>query len=116
VHSNPLLTPGITDSGRDPARHRLWLTVVHNVAREMGGQILGETRQPDPGRNFYSVRVRTRDDGPLTLLLHARGRLVAATDGVDSSNPVAAFETSPDPTCSNWPACVHSRPLNSNAR
>jgi len=42
VNSNPLLTPGITDSGRDPALHRLWLTVVHHVARKMGGQVLGE--------------------------------------------------------------------------
>ena len=96
MQSNPLLTPGITDSGRDPAQHRLWLAVVHNVAREMGGQVLGETTQPDAGRNYYSVRVRTRD-GTLTLLLHAEGRLVAATDDVGSSNPVGRFRDVPRP-------------------
>lgn len=95
--SNPLLTLGITESGRDPARHRLWLTVVHTVAREMGGQVLGETRQPDPGRNYYSVRIRTRDGGPLTFLLHAEGRLVAATDDVDSSSSVGRFRDVPRP-------------------
>jgi len=63
----------------------------------MEGQVLGEARQPDPGRNFYSVHVQTRDDGPMTLLLHAGGRLVAATDAVDSSNPVGRFRDVPRP-------------------
>ena len=62
VPSNPLLTAGITGSGRDPARHRLWLAVVHNVAREMAGQVLGETRQPDPG-----VTTTASPSGPATM-------------------------------------------------
>jgi hypothetical protein len=51
---------------------------------------------PDPGRNYYSVRLRTRNDGPLRLLLHADARLVAATDD-DALNRIVPFRDVPRP-------------------
>ena len=53
------------------------------MKRKTSGQ-LGPLVPPNVGQNYYSLRLITRDDSPLRLILNAAVRLVACSEDHDS--------------------------------
>jgi hypothetical protein len=77
---------GVSRPWLDDTSGREWLGAVHRALRAEAppGRVLGEVREPGPGWNYYSVRIRTGHDLPHLLLLNAAARLVACASEEDS--------------------------------
>lgn len=94
---HPLLA-GVADGGSEAAARSIWLAVVHQMARETGGAVVGGAVGPHrAGRDHYRIHVRSADGGRMRLLLHACGRLVAAADDADRDTLVPPFREIPRP-------------------
>jgi hypothetical protein len=70
------LVAGVTASVIDPQLSSVWAAVVHQMAREVGGQVVGGVEPPGPGRNHYRLALELPEVGPVWILLNAAVRLV----------------------------------------
>ena len=75
--------------GIDDGLARSWLSCVHAGLREdySNARVLSTFRPPNPGWNYYSILVGGPAGERLRMLLHAAGRLVAASN--DAEVPAA---------------------------
>jgi hypothetical protein len=74
------LVAGVTSPTVDAGLSSTWVAVVHQVAREAGGRVVGRVELPGPGRNYYRLAVELPDGGRVWVLLNAAVRLVGCRD------------------------------------
>src|SRR5262245_61871978 len=72
----PWLNAGVSEATLDSPLAAQWTAVVHQVAREVGGSVVGPTQQPRPGRNYYWLPARIPELGHVVLVLNATVSLV----------------------------------------
>ena len=73
-----LLRPGCTAAAVDPDLVALWLTVVHQAARQARARVTGPVVPPWVTHNYYSTRVTLAGGEEIDVLLNAAVGLVAA--------------------------------------
>lgn len=61
-----------------------WVTVAHQVKREIQARLVGTLVSPRVGQNYYSLQLVPRDGTGLRLMLNAAVRLVACSADRDS--------------------------------
>jgi len=71
-----LLVAGVTSATVDARLSSVWVAVVFEMAREVGGSVVGPVEPPGPGRNYYRLAVELPDGGRRWVLLNAGVRLV----------------------------------------
>ena len=71
-----LVSVGVVHPDDNPESARIWLGVVHEVARDAGGRVRGEMHELGVARSFYAQAL-VLDAGTVTLLLNPGARLVA---------------------------------------
>jgi|SRR2546430_2880915 len=92
---DPLLVAGVAAGAVDADAYSTWLAVVYQVARALGGAVVGQAEHPAPGRNHYRVRIRSAAGTRMWLLLNGAGRLVAASEHPDPRELTFAFREVP---------------------
>lgn len=92
----PLLHPGVVFPDLDDGLARSWLSAVHWLARQNGGQVQGGVDKPDVDQNYYSVVVAL-PQATVTLLLNTGARLVACVTGERPFPTEATFIEVPSP-------------------
>src|SRR2546430_16752872 len=75
---DPLLVAGVAAGAVDADAYSTWLAVVYQVARALGGAVVGQAEHPAPGRNHYRVRIRSAAGTRVGVLLNGAGRLGGA--------------------------------------
>jgi hypothetical protein len=68
--------------------------------RETAARLVGTLVPPEPGQNYYCLRLITRDGSPLRLMLLVAARLVACSEDQDSPGvrvPSTPFHDVPRP-------------------
>ncbi|MCW6005241.1 hypothetical protein K1W54_11700 [Micromonospora sp. CPCC 205371] len=85
----------MTTPRTDAAVYAMWISAVHQAARETGATVAAGVEHPTVGRNHYRIRMTTADGTRLRLLLNAAALLVAAADDTDPDAVTTAFWTVP---------------------
>ena len=70
------LVTGVTSSMIDARLSSVWVSVVHEMARHVGGRVVGASSPQALGRNHYRLTVELPDVGCVWVLLNAAIRLV----------------------------------------
>src|SRR5215471_14721801 len=74
------LVAGVTSPTADEPLASVWVAVVHQMAREVGGSVVGRVEPPCPGRNYYRLAVELPEGGRRWVLLNATIRLVSCQE------------------------------------
>jgi hypothetical protein len=70
------LAAGVTSATVDARLSSVWASVVYQMAREVGGNVVGRVEPPGPGRNFYRLAIELPEGDRAWVLLNAAIPLV----------------------------------------
>jgi hypothetical protein len=85
------LVAGVTSPTVDSRTSSVWVAVVHQMVREIGGSVVGCVEPPGPGRNYYRLAAVLPGVGRVWVLLNAAIPLVGCQQRAEPGDLALPF-------------------------